>query len=362
MKSNFIHLLPKHFDDTEKILVENGSLFASLFRFPSGVCAIRFKSALGELVMLPYQGQQIWQAQMGGRNLTMKSMFDQPYPTCKFLATFGGFLVHCGATAIGSPGPGDTHPLHGELPNAPYQSAQIVLGQDEKGEYIGLTGVFHHTIAFNCNYIAQPLVKLYSNSTVFHISMTITNLKQTLMPLMYLAHINFRPVDHGQQVYSAPCDPEHMRVRTTIPPFMEAHPGYREFIEELKIHPEKHLVLRSGLAFDPEVVLYIKFLADESGWAHALQVHPDGSADVVRHRPNQLNHGVRWICRTPDQDALGFEPSTAEVEGFITENKKGNVRRLAGGEVFHCDIEAGTLCASETQTEEELIRKTLSNQ
>jgi hypothetical protein len=351
MNQTQISLYAEQFGEKEKPLVENGDLSASLFRFPSGVCAARLQNGVGELVLLPYQGQQIWSAKMGGRNLTMKSMCDQPYPTREFLATFGAFLVHCGATAIGSAAAGDTHPLHGELPNAPYQAAQVVTGEDEGGRFIGLTGAYRHTLAFSYNYVAQPLVKLYAGSTIFQVSMTVTNLKQTPMPLMYLAHFNFLPYDNGRLVYSAPCDPQHMRVRASIPSHMQVKPGYREFIEELKDHPERHLILKPGLAFDPEVVFYIDYQADAAGWAHCLQVLPDGSADVVRHRPDQLDHGVRWICRTPDQDALGFEPSTGEVDGFNAELKKGNVRSLAPGQSFHCDMQAGSLTPAQAAAE-----------
>jgi hypothetical protein len=115
------------------------------------------------------------------------------------------------------------------------------------------------------------------------------------------------------------------------------------------------------LQFDREVVIFLDYLADEQGWAHALQVHPDGSADVVRHRTDQLEHALRWICRTPDQDAIGFEPATAEGTGFTSEKKKGNVKYLPAGGVFHCDLQIGVLSADETQKEEILIQKTLAN-
>jgi hypothetical protein len=38
----------------------------------------------------------------------------------------------------------------------------------------------------------------------------------------------------------------------------------------------------------------IDYLADEEGWAHSLQVHPDGSADYVRHRPTELDKSMRY--------------------------------------------------------------------
>jgi hypothetical protein len=350
-----INLTSSQFTEKETSLVESGALSASLFRFVSGVCAVRLQNGVGELVLLPFQGQQIWSAKMGGRDLTMRSMFDQPYPTREFLATFGAFMLHCGATAIGSPGPTDKHLLHGELPNAPYQTAQLVLGEEEGRPYIGLTGAYRHTLAFNANYLAQPLLKLYAGETVFNVAMTITNLKQTTMPLMYLAHIDFKPADRGRLVYSAIGDPAHMRVRDSVPDFMEVQPGYREFLHELKLHPEKHQRLDPGLAFDPEVVFYIDYLAGDNGWAHALQIHPDGSADVMRHRPDQLDHGICWICRTPDQDALGLEPATAEVEGFTAESQKGNVRSLPGGQSFHCDIQIGSLDSAKARAEEKAI-------
>ena len=355
-----LHLTPEQFISHETLLAERGELSASIFRYPSGVCALRLKNSLGELIMLPYQGQQIWDATLRGRRLTMKSMFDQPYPTSDFLSTFGGFLLHCGAVAIGSPSAEDSHPLHGELPNAPYQSAALVFGADEKGEYIGLTGEYRHTVSFNYNYTAVPLVKLYEDSSVFTVSMSIQNHKASPMPLMFLEHVNFIPVDGGRLAQTVVCDPENMRVRANIPSFMEVAPGYREFLKLLQEHPEKHLVFDPALVYDPEVVFYMNYLADENGWARTLQIHPDGSADLLRHRPEQLNRGVRWICRTADQGALGMEPSTAEVEGFSAEKKKGNVRSLSGGATFAYELEVGVVTAAETRHEEKLIEQVLT--
>ena len=91
-------------------------------------------------------------------------------------------------------------------------------------------------------------------------------------------------------------------------------------------------MLSPELSFDPEVVFYIDYETDGDGWAHSMQVHPDGAADYIRYRPDQLDHGVRWICRTPDQDALGLIlPSTAEPEGYTAEKAKGNIKTLAAG-------------------------------
>jgi hypothetical protein len=356
------HLMPELFAERERVVLEHGPLAASAFRFASGVCGLRLKNELGELTLLPFQGQQIWSAAFYGRELTMKSMFEAPRPTHHYLETYGGFLLHCGVTAMGVPGASDTHPLHGELPNAPYQHAFLRLGEDERGTYLALGGHYQHTVAFAHNYLASPLVKLYAGSARFRLTLDIQNLKQTPMELMYLAHINFRPVDNGRLVYSAQATPEQVRVRRSIPSHVQPTPGYAEFLAELAERPEQHHLLRPGLRFDPEVVIVIDYLTDEAGWAHTLQVHPDGGADYIAHKPSQLDKGVRWICRTPDQDALGLVlPATAEPEGYAAEKAKGNLKTVPPRDTWRCEIELGALTPEAAQSLAAKIAKMLGS-
>ncbi len=353
-----INLQPYFFREAEKKLAEFEGVTASTFLYDSGVCGLRLVNQVGQITLLPFQGQQIWHAEFYGRTLTMQSMFDQPYPTTEYLHTYGAFVIHCGVTAMGVPTEKDTHPLHGELPNAPYQTAQLLIGQDERGPYMGLTGTYQYTVAFNHNYQAKPMVKLYAGSSKMPISLTVKNLKRSPMELMYLAHVNFRPVDHGRLVYSAPCTPEHVRVRSSIPAHIHPPEGYREFLKELEAQPEKHNVLGPGLTFDPEVVFFIDYLTDESGWAHSMQVHPDGSADFISHRPAELDHAVRWISRTADQQCLGIIlPATAEPEGYSAEKAKGNIKVLPAGGEFHFELEVGALPPAEAKPLEEKIAR-----
>ena len=353
-----ITLTPQFFSEREKTLVEHGPLTASTFLFESGVCGLRLKNELGQLVLLPFQGQQIWSAEFGGRNLTMKTIFDEPRPTRQYLDTYGGFLLHCGATAMGVPTKEDNHPLHGELPNAPYQHAHLVVGQDDTGTFVGMGGRYRHAVAFTHHYLAEPLVKLYAGSSLFWAGITVTNLKGSDMELMYMAHANFRPVDNGRLVYSAPVSQEHIRVRTSIPSHVKPNPAYVQFLQELAQHPERHNVLSPDLPFDPEVVFFIDYQADAQGWAHSMQVHPDGSADYIAHRPAELDKGVRWICRTPDKDALGLNlPATAEPEGYLAEKAKGNVKALPPQGKFACALQMGMLSPAEAKRMEQKIAR-----
>jgi len=359
MKTKF-HLTSQMFNLKEQLLLEQGDFSASTFQFDSGVPAIRLGNGCSELIMLPFQGQQIWSATFGGRNVTMHSMFDQPNPTQDYLQTYGAFLIHCGFTAMGVPTSEDTHPLHGELPNAIYRNAYVILGEDEKGTYIALGGTYKHTVAFTYNYLAEPLVKLYTNENCCHIDFTATNLMSTPMEYMYMAHINFLPAENGKLVYSAQATPEHVRVRTSIPPHVKPYPEYLEFIEALKIEPERHHILAPELCFDPEIVFDIDYQADHDGWAHAMQIHQDGSADYISHRPDQLGIGVRWICRMADQQAIGITlPATAGPEGYLVEKEKGNIKLLDGGAQYNCQMVAGLLSPGEASVTEQAIHAIL---
>ena len=355
-----IHLRREFFGAREQVIVEQGELSASTFVFESGVHAVRLRNSQGELVMLPFQGQQIWSAHFGGRNLTMKSMFDQPNRTQEYLRTYGAFLIHCGFTAMGVPAEGDDHAVHGELPNAPYESATIVLSQVDGVPTLALTGSYRYTVAFSTNYVATPCVTLAAGASLFDIELRVANLKETPMEYMYLAHVNFRPVDNGQLVYSAHPTPETVRVRRSIPSHVTPGPGYVEFIEEVGEFPQRHHLLKPELTFDPELVFTIDYVGDADGWAHSAQVHPDGSADYIGHRVAELDFGVRWICRTPDQDALGIVlPATAGPEGYTAEKVQGRIKTLPAGATWSCAMRAGVLDRGDARTMQAKIAEIL---
>jgi hypothetical protein len=152
------------FTDAERVLVSHQGLTASVFRYPTGVKGLRISNEVGQLSLLPFQGQQIWDASFGGRSLTMKSIFAVPCPTQDYLSNYGGFLLHCGVLGMGNPGPSDVHPLHGELPNARYDEAFLLVGDDDGGPYMALTGSYRCARAFSHDYTAQPTITLRAAS------------------------------------------------------------------------------------------------------------------------------------------------------------------------------------------------------
>ena len=121
------------FTDKETTLVEAGELKATLFTYSTGVRAVRISNAKGSATVLPFDGQAVWRCDFLGRELTMKSIYDEPQVCGHFGESYGCFLMHCGLTAMGNPTAADTHPGHGELPTAKYRSAWLETGTDAEG-------------------------------------------------------------------------------------------------------------------------------------------------------------------------------------------------------------------------------------
>lgn len=355
---NKFYLSKEFFTPREKLVLENGSMKAYAFTYTTGVAAVRVENEKGYFIVLPYQGQQIWRAEFSGEELVMRSAFDEPNPTKDYLASYGAFMLHCGICAMGVPSPEDTHPLHGEMPYAEYQSAFLLSGQDERGSYIAVSGEHRHDFAFTRNYSFNPECRLYAGETVIDISVELKNLRSTPLEYMYLCHINFRPVDGGELVYSAKYDRQNIKVHKIIPastPKEKAEPlsAYMDAVaENPALH---HKVGASNQYYDPEICFAVNYLADECGMAHTLQLLPNGKAFYVSHPTKALPVGVRWIARTGDEDALGMVlPATAEHLGYTKAKQAGTVRILEPRSELKFTIKAGLL---EADAAKKVIKK-----
>ena len=104
------------FGEAEAPFLSWGDLRASLFRYASGVDAVRLANQRGDVVVLPFLGQMIWSACFDGVELAMRGMFPMPRPAATIIGTYGCFAFHSGLLRNGVPGPEDDHPVHGEFP------------------------------------------------------------------------------------------------------------------------------------------------------------------------------------------------------------------------------------------------------
>ena len=111
-----IELFDQMFNEKERPLCQFDAFSITTFRYKSGVAALRIINARGEIIVLPFQGQQVWRANFDGRELTMRSMFDEPVFTREYLENYGAFMIHCGITGLGAPGPEAVSYTHLTLP------------------------------------------------------------------------------------------------------------------------------------------------------------------------------------------------------------------------------------------------------
>ncbi len=345
-----IYLSPDEFSRGERLVCENGALRASTFTYSTGVQAVCIANARGHIVMLPFMGQMIWRMAFCDRYLVMRSIYAEPQPCQRdYTESYGCFMMHCGLTAMGNPSAEDDHLPHGELPVAHYQRAYLLSGEDTRGRYIALGGVYTHRRAYEYNYAFSPEVRLYEDATTVDITVNIKNNKDLPLEYFYLCHLNYRPVDGARLVYTARHENivAHREVPDGYPE--PAASRTREYLDRLAADMSvMDTVDSTTQSYAPEIVFTCRYDADEAGDAHTLQILPDGYACYVRHRPEELPFGIRWISRTADEDAMGMVlPATAEHKGYRYCKERGYERYLASGDSVTYHITTGILTPSE---------------
>ena len=359
---NKIYIYENYFTEKEKTIFSSGNLSASLFIYDTGVKAIKIKNAKGSATLLPYMGQMVWRCDFNGKELTMKTIYDQPMP-CKetYGESYGCFLMHCGLTAMGNPTAEDTHLPHGELPIAKYDSVYVISGSDEKGDYVGVTGTYSHMRCYETNYDFTPVIKLYDNQTYLDIEVNFKNNKDVPLEYYYLCHINFRPVNGSTLSYTA--DRKSIKVNHEVPEDyfnVEGAKKTNAYLDMLDKDPS--LMDNIGAeyqAYQPEIVFgTTAYQGDENGDAYTMQILPDKTACFVIHKPSELPYGVRWISRTEDEDTLGMVlPATAEHFGKIYCRKNNQQLYLEKGKTVTYHLKAGLLDEKDAEKMQAKIKK-----
>lgn len=346
-------LSPAMFTEKEKLILDIGVMRAYAFAYSSGVAAVRVENEKGYFIILPFQGQQIWRVKFLGRSLAMRTTFEEPVPPEHFLDTYGGFMLHCGVCAMGTPSAQDSHAQHGELPNAQYRTAWLLSGEDERGAYIAVSGEIAGKRSFVRNYVFTPECRLYAGETVLHEHVRLQNLRSTPFDYMYLCHINFRPIDGAELVYSAQYDKEHIKVHKVISPDLPKEKAEKlaAYMDAVQENPAlHHKVGAPNQHYDPEICFTVHYAADENGMAHTMQRLPDGTAFYVSHPVETLPYAIRWIARTGDEDSMGMVlPATAEHLGYTYAKEHGQLKVLPPNEEVNISMTIGLLDAGEAE-------------
>ena len=335
------------FKESAYELLSYGDMRVIAFKYSTGVEALKIENKKGHIVILPFQGQQIWNIHFGGRDLTMNTTIKEPVPTTEYLKTYGGFLYHCGATAMGVPQADDNHEKHGELPNIEYKSAQIVCDEDETGKFISVEGELDYDIAFVVKYSFRPKCRIYENSSVLKVSVDLENMKNSPMEYMYLCHINFCQIPGAKLHYNVPRNKEHIKMIDNIPDNVtgKVREDLRKYMDE--IYEDYTIVDRVGKdfeAYDPEVTFVMTYKPGEDNRGYTLQYEEGKGACYVNHPLDTLSVGVRWISKTPDESSMGMVlPATAEHLGYNNAKRLGQIKVLAPRETVSFYIETGYL-------------------
>ena len=321
------------FGEKERRSVDFGGLQAHLFRYDSGVEAVRLSNPRGHAVVLPFMGQMVWSAVFDGVELAMQSMYREPRPAKTIVETYGCLAYHAGVLRMGVPGPGDDHALHGEAPCAQMDTAGVSCGVDERGAWIAVTGEREYATGFGSHYMSRPTVILRENETACDIVMEVENLSAAPMDLMYMCHVNFAFAEGARIIQSVPFTPEYVIARTAIPGHVTPTDDYRALLADLAVNPARMERLDEPHRYDPEQVFYIvgqKTAAD--GRTHYLLHRKEGDAFAISWDPRSMDKTIRWVLANSDQRVAAFAmPATCEPEGYSAEKRKGHVRTLAGG-------------------------------
>ncbi len=351
-------LYPALFGEKERPFLTAEGVKVSLFRYDTGVAAVRVANARGHAIMLPYLGQMLWDASFDGVRLGMGNKYPAPRPATVISETYGCLAFHSGLLRNGAPSPDDTHQLHGEFPCAVLESANLELGSDAKGAYVRLTGKREHIDGFTSHYVAYPSVTMRPESTQLEIGMLVENRSDEPMDLMYNCHINFDFVDGGRILQAAAYTPENVTVRTAVPGHIEKSEGYIRLIDRLADDPGLMEHLDPSVSFNPEQVFYLSNLGcDETGQTHVMMRRPEGDGFSVSFSPKEFPHPVRWLLRNKNVQAAGIAlPSTCRPEGYLAERNARRVSQIAAGASARFDLSLGYVDRPASDRLESIIR------
>ena len=174
----------------------------------------------------------------------------------------------------------------------------------------------------------MPSLRIHAGDGRLHLAFRVQNLKRTPMDVMYLAHVNFRPVDNGRLIDTGSDDPAHVRIRTKIPGIFPPTPAHAALIAKLQADPALHRIMQPGRAIDPELVMGMDLKADSGGWSHCMQILPDGSADFISHKPVRPPRSC-----SPCSIAVRYARTTGPTYAFATVVLARGYSRISGAGV-----------------------------
>lgn len=327
---------------------EKTSLLESLagqvatFRYSSGVEALQVTTDRVDAIVLPYRGQQIWRLLVDGENVTMQTSFPEPVATDQFSETYGSFLLHCGLTGVGAPGPEDQHSHHGELPFAIMEDVSVAVVDVEGTAAIEVSGIYRYRKTHSFGYRTRIWTRFTAGESIVRTGIEVMNLRHEPLEFSYLCHVNWR-FDQPLEI-----------VEASDPASVDFHPAGSQSEETAQLLAKYQANPHLSSRVDPvqEIVPeYCAIVTHSPTIGHETEVmgmRADGSAFYVRYDLTQLPRSVRWITNTPDEQAAGISlPTTGHHLGRQRNQVDGLLVRLGAEEKYQTSVAFGVLSAEE---------------
>ncbi|WP_318473254.1 aldose 1-epimerase family protein [Photobacterium leiognathi] len=327
-------LYKDQFSKTKTRIAQSEHFDIHTFIYNSGVHAVEIQNSKGRLVILPFMGQMIWDAEFLGTDLCMKNMFSEPKPAKTIVETYGCFAFHAGMLRMGCPTPQDDHVLHGEMPCAAMDSAWLEISE----EMVVVKGSYEYVMGFGDHYLATPSVTLAKDASVFDIQMVVQNLATVAMPLQYMCHINAAYIENAQMSQNIPDNA--FILRESIPAHVQPNAQWLAYNEQLKASPPIAVLDKPDM-HDPEIV-YLMDDIDQYTDRAVFKMAFEDKCFITEFDTKDFNHATRWILCNGDQRVNAYAlPATCRPEGFMAAKEKGTLQYLAPNETRTFTVRTG---------------------
>jgi len=325
-----------------------------------GVHAIDIRTGSGfAFTVLPDRGMDISFAEYNGQSLCWRSSTGEVHPSYFepqalgwLRGFFGGLLVTCGMTYVGSPcvDEGEELGIHGRSSYIPAKNV-CVDGEWQGDDYIlWVQGKIRETSMFGENIALTRKIWTKLGESKLYIKDVIENMAFEPVPNMRLYHINigFPIVDEGSLLVSTST---------------EATPRDADAMVDAKNH-DKFLSPTPGFK---ERVYYHEMKADADGYAYCAVVNKkinnnSGFGCYAKYKVDTLPRFIEWKMNGEGAYVVGMEPANCHVEGRHRERIKGTLQFLDPGQKCEYNLEIGVLPSMKQINDfEELIGKIKEN-
>lgn len=246
---------------------------------------------------------------------------------------YGGLLVTCGMSNVGSPCvdqgaylDSELFGAHGRISNIPARNVNFITEWVGEEYFLRIKGEIREATAQGENFCLVRQIKTKLGSTDISVEDVVTNMSYYRVAHMFLYHINcgFPLLDETSELV--------ISVRDIEPLSQVSQEKQAELYSFSSPKPEY-----------PELTYIIDVKPDEQGFCHIGLVnkkfnHGQGIGLVLIYPKISFPYLTLWKRLRRGEYVLGFEPGNCTVQGRKEQQKRGDLVYLNPGEVARYQI------------------------